>query len=207
MDEGVKVILFDLGNVLVDFDYSPAVQRIARFSDKKPQEILGLIFDSGLTGSFEEGNISPKDFFQKLKKLLGLRLSYEAFVPIWNEVFFLSPKNRLVYSLANNLRLSYQVALLSNVNLLHYEHLKKHFPVFNVFHRVFVSCEMGIIKPKREIYQKTLDELGILPQEVFYTDDRADLIKSAQELGIKAFVFSGVNQLKDDLRSVGVTLS
>jgi len=207
MDEGIKVALFDLGNVLIDFDYRICAQRISHFCSKSPEDIIKLFFASEITASFERGKVSPSDFFSAIKEMLDLRLSYEAFVPIWNEVFFLSAKNRGVFNLVNNLRQYYKVALLSNTNALHYEYLKKHFPVFNVFNKVFVSCELGLVKPDKLIYQKTLEALEAPAGSVFYTDDREDLIKSARELGMKAFIFNGVRQLKADLLSAGLTVN
>ncbi len=206
MDQDIKAVLFDLGNVLVDFDYQISAKRISYFCDKKPEDIVKSFFGSEITAIFEEGKISPLDFFGRVKEMLGLKLSYEAFVPIWNEIFFLSAKNRGVFNLVNNLRQRYRIALISNINILHYEYLKKYFPVFNVFNQTFLSCDLKLIKPDHLIYQKTLEALGVAPQSVFYTDDRPELVKSAQELGMKAFVFNGVKQLKVDLLSTGIIL-
>ena len=204
---GIEVLVFDLGNVLVDFDHTIAAERISRFCDKSPKEIYDLFFASEATVLFEEGKISPQDFYLKVKEMLNLRLNYDSFAPIWNEIFFLSAKNRAVYSLINKLRDSYKTALISNINILHYEYLKKHFPVFNVFHKVFTSFELGAVKPGHEIYKKTLNILGVEPQNVFYTDDRAELIESAKNLGIKSFHFVSIEQLKIDLLNSGVSIN
>ncbi|MCX5701045.1 MAG: HAD family phosphatase [Candidatus Omnitrophica bacterium] len=204
MPEHIKVILFDLGGVLVDFDYTIAAKRIINFCNKTPQEIFKLFFDSNITVLFEEGKITPMDFFIKIKEGLDLRLSYECFVPIWNEIFFLSAKNRAVYSIVNNLKSEYKIAMITNTNILHYEYLKKNFPVFNVFHKVFTSCELGVAKPNSLIYQNALEELGVSAESAFYTDDRLDLVKSAQALGIKAFVFRDAKQLEKDLAMEGI---
>ncbi len=203
----IKAILFDLGNVLVDFDYSIAARRIAHFCGVSHKEIPSILLDSNITSLFEEGKILPEDFFLRLKDLLGLRVSYKVFVPIWNEVFFLSAKNRSVYSLANRLRDKYTIAVLSNINILHYEYLKKHFPIFGIFHAVFASCNMGLVKPDVKIYVKALEALGVSPQEAFYTDDRQELVKGAQALIINSFVFKNAKKLKDDLIGSGVVLS
>ncbi|MDD2927904.1 MAG: HAD family phosphatase [Candidatus Omnitrophica bacterium] len=207
MDEGIKVVLFDLGNVLIDFDYNISAERIARFCDGSPKEIAGFFLNSEITALFEEGKISPVDFFTKVKTRLDLRLSYAAFVPIWDEIFFLSAKNRSVYNLINNLKLRYRVALISNIDVLHYEYLKNHFPVFNVFDRLFLSYELGLVKPNPLIYQKVLATLKVGPENVFYTDDRPELVESAQRLGIKSFVFSGIAQLKNDLFRAEITVN
>lgn len=206
MSKGIKVILFDLGNVLVDFDYNIAAKRIAYFCEKGPKEIGNLLLGSNETHLFEEGKITPEEFFSQVKNILSLNLSYARFVPIWNEVFFLSAKNRSVYSLANNLRNNYRIAVLSNINILHYTYIKEYFPVLSIFHNVFVSCKMGLIKPDLKIYGKTLEALGVAPEEVFYTDDREDLIKSAAGLKMESFIFTDVKKLKSDLMNSGVVL-
>jgi len=205
-DAGIKVILFDLGNVLVDFDFNPAVKRISGFCSKGPDEILRFFFDSGVTDSFEKGKLSPEGFYKQARDALGLKLGYESFVPIWNEVFFFSLKNRATYHIANRLRQNYRIGLLSNTNILHYRYIKERFPVLNVFEKIFLSFEIGSVKPDKIIYQKVIKTLGVLPENIFYTDDRAELINSASCLGIKSFVFTSPRQLIKDLSSLNIVL-
>jgi putative hydrolase of the HAD superfamily len=207
MPEGrIKVFLFDLGNVLVDFDFTPAVSRISHFCDKKPDEILKFFFSSELVPVFEKGGISSREFYKQVKDKLALKLEYESFVHIWNEVFYFSKKNRAVYHLANCLRKKYRLGLLSNTNILHYGYIKNNYPVLNIFERIFLSFEIGALKPDKAIYQKAIKELGVLPENIFYTDDRADLVESASALGIKSFVFTGPGKLIKDLSSLDILL-
>jgi len=195
----IKVVLFDLGRVLVDFDHKRAAERIAFFCKKTSAEIYALFFESPVTIAFETGKIIPQNFYLEVKKMLDLKLSYESFVPIWNDIFFLSPKNRAVFGLVNSLRANYKTVMLSNINTLHYEYLKKNYPVFGVFDRVFLSFELGIIKPDKKIYQQITQELKVLPEEIFYTDDRGELVESAKSLGIKGTVFTNFEQLVKDM--------
>jgi putative hydrolase of the HAD superfamily len=136
--------------------------------------------------------------------MLNLRLSYGEFLPIWNEIFFLTPQNRAVHSLARSLSANYKLAVLSNINSLHFDYVKEKFPVFDAFHRVFTSFEFGMIKPHPLIYGKALAELGVTPEETFYTDDRQELIVEAAKLGIKSFVYKTPEKLKEDLASCGI---
>jgi len=204
---GIEVLIFDLGNVLIDFDHTIAAKRISSFCDKSPQQIFDLFFASDITTIFEEGKIPASDFYLRVKEMLGLRLDYDSFVSIWNDIFFLSAKNRLLYSLINGLKGHYKTALISNINTLHYEYVKERFPVFGVFHKVFTSFEVGAIKPSHLIYKKSLEALGAKPESVFYTDDRVELVESARELGIKGFPFTSVEQLKKDLSASGVNVN
>jgi len=203
----ISTIVFDLGRVLIDFDHNLAAERIKRFTNKSAQEIYELIFSSDITILFEEGKISPQEFFAKMKAMLELNLSYESFVPIWNEIFFWTAQNRAVYGLASSLRQRYKIVVLSNINILHYEYLKQYFPLFSAFNHVFTSFELGCIKPGHEIYKKTLEKLNVSASEVFYTDDRQELVESARQLGINSFCFTGIHQLKSDLTSIGVNIN
>ena len=200
----IKVLLFDLGRVLVDFDHLRSAKRIAAFCSKTPQQIYDLFFESKSTIDFEAGKISPVDFYQQVKQMLDLKLSYASFEPIWNDIFFLSAKNRFVFGLVNNLRVNYKTALLSNINILHYEYLKKNFPVFGVFDKVFLSFRLGLIKPDKEIYNLVIRDLKVDPSEIFYTDDRAELVESAKSLGIRGCVFTNFDQLISNLKSSGI---
>jgi len=201
----IKAVVFDLGGVLVDFDHGIAARRISAFCSKTPQEIFDLFFDSEITGLFEEGKIPPRDFFQRVKEMLGANLDYEGFLPIWNEIFFLTEKNNSVYDLTKVLRKRYRIALLSNINVLHFDYLKSTFPqIFDTFHHIIASYETGFKKPQTQIYKRTFEILGVSPEEIFYTDDRPELIQSAQGLGVSGFVFKNIPQLKADLLSVGI---
>ncbi len=207
IDSKIKAILFDLGNVMVNFNHMLAARRIAKFTDKTPEGIFNLFFDSELTETFEEGKISPQDFFLKVKEALNLKLGYAEFVPIWNEIFFLSETNRAVYKLAKTLGKHYPLAMVSNINILHFEYVRDKFPVFDVFSHIITSYQVGARKPKPLIYQKSIEALGVSADEIFYTDDRAELVESAKGLGIKGMVFKGSEALKKDLESAGVNIN
>jgi len=203
----IKGIIFDLGNVLLDFNHMIAAEKLSGFTDKEGKEIYDLFFDSQQTQLFEEGKISASEFFKGVKGMLNLKIPYEEFVPIWNGIFYFTDKNLQVYNLARSLKCGYRLALLSNINFLHLEHIKKAFPVLDAFHNILASCELGLRKPQPEIYQKAMETLGTHPQETFYTDDRIELIDSAKKLGINAVVFSGIQQLKKDFIAAGVNIT
>jgi putative hydrolase of the HAD superfamily len=201
----MKAIILDLGNVLVDFDHRIAARRIAPYTEKIPQEVYDLFFNSDVTGLFERGEISPEDFFGRVKKVLRANISYQEFLPIWNGIFFLTPKNLAVYHLAQALRKNYCLALLTNINVLHFAYLKEKFPVFDVFDHIIASCDLHRAKPDPLIYRAALDLVGCEAGDVFYADDRPELVAGARRLGINAFVFTDALQLEKDLAGCGVT--
>lgn len=203
----IKAVVFDLGKVLVDFDHSIAAKKIALFCDKSPKEIFDFFFASELAILFEEGKIAPLEFFHRIKEAINLNLNYEEFVPVWNEIFFLTEDNRAVYNLAKNLGDSYKVALLSNINILHFNYLKNNFPIFDPFDNILLSFELKSIKPSPLIYKKALEILCLSAEEVFYADDRPELVQGSRLLGIRGFVFQRAEQLKKDLAVSGVRIN
>ncbi len=200
----IKTILFDLGKVLISFDHSIASKRIAESSDCDEADIYNLFFDSDLTAEFEEGKVSPQEFFLKVKERLGIRLEYNEFLAVWNEIFFVTDDNSRVHSLAISLKSKYSLAMLTNINCLHFNYIKEHYSILPDFSRVFTSFELKLKKPDPAIYKKVIDLLGNKPQEIFYTDDRPELIDVAKSLGMRAFIFKDFLQLKRDLLQAGI---
>jgi putative hydrolase of the HAD superfamily len=199
-----RVILFDLGKVLIDFDHNIAVRRIQHLTRLDQKSIYNLFFDSGITDKFEKGNISSLDFFQEVKQILGISISYEDFIPVWNEIFSPHPHSlEIIDSLKNN----YRLYLVSNINQMHLEYLQRQFSeYFNYFSYIFLSYEMGLRKPDLRIYERIIDYIKLPAKNIIYTDDRLELIEAAQKLGIDAFVFKSIDSLKEELSKRNIQL-
>jgi HAD superfamily hydrolase (TIGR01549 family) len=112
-----------------------------------------------------------------------------------------------VHKIARQLKASLPLALISNIDVLHLDYIKKKFSILELFQSVIASCEVNVAKPHPLIYQKILDALGVDPQNAFYTDDRPELVEAAKRLGIKGFVFRGTQQLYKDLSAAGINLN
>ncbi|MDP1854295.1 MAG: HAD family phosphatase [Candidatus Omnitrophota bacterium] len=203
----IKAILFDLGNVTVNFDHYLAVERIKNFTDKNTGEIYQLFFDSNLTGLFEEGKLTPVEFYRKVKELLSMEIGYEEFVAIWNEIFFLTDDNLKVHNLIKKLKEKFTVVLISNINKLHYDYLIKEYAIFEEFDKHVLSYEVGSRKPGPLIYRKALKEAGAGIKEAIYIDDREDLVKEGKALGIKSICFKNYLALLASLSNLGVGIS
>lgn len=190
-------IIFDLGRVLIDFDHRTAADRASKFSSKTAEEIFELFFDSELTELFEKGKISTEEFFNKIKEILGLNLSFEEFLPIWNDIFYITPINQEVHKIAKGLKGALPTLLLSNINILHFEYLKERFPkVFEGLDKLILSYEVGLRKPDPEIYRLAIRSLNTQPKQILYVEDRLELVLAAENLGIAGLHFNGTESLK-----------
>ena len=198
-----KLILCDLGNVLIQFDHRIAVRKILPYSDKTFDEIYSIFFDSSLTKDFEEGKISPEDFFYSLREVLNFKnLTFDEFIPIWNEIFF---DNEGMLELLQSLQSKYHLHLISNINVLHYDYLVKVFADhFAIFDKIYLSCALGCRKPDPLIYHRAVEECGYSFEDTFYLDDRIDLVQEAQKLGLRSLVFKSVGDFKKELKRSGL---
>jgi len=100
---------------------------------------------------------------------------------------------------------TYMMAALNNESTEINEHRIETFRLHDYFEAFFSSCYLGLRKPGAEIYQKTLKITQWKPSECVMIDDRGLNLEYARELGIHTIQFQRVDQLRDDLRALGVT--
>jgi putative hydrolase of the HAD superfamily len=100
----------------------------------------------------------------------------------------------------------YTLGILSNMPHEFLAWARKSMPVFSLPHMGLFSCEVSLIKPEKEIYQKLLSLLGVTPPELVFFDDNAENIKAAVSLGIRAFLWKDPENARRELLALGVSL-
>jgi len=194
-------IVFDLGNTLIRFDHNISAKKIANLFRLDSKKIYDTFFDSEITRAFEKGEVSSREFYNRAAELLGIKLPYRDFVDIWNDIFW---EDEEMCALARQLKRSYKLFLLSNVNRLHFEYIRKKFDIIKIFDEVILSYLVGAIKPDKEIFEYVVKLAGGDRSKILYIDDRSDLIREAVILGIDSIRFEGVDKLKSDMKEIGV---
>lgn len=198
----IRTIFFDLGDVLVKLDFDRAYRAAAELRGGSPEEVRRLLRESGLTGPYERGEIGSEEFHARCETLLELGLGFEAFARLWGDMF--SRDELVAAELVESLGRRYQMAILSNTNELHYEWIKREYPLLGLFPRAVLSYEVGAMKPSAAIYEKAFEMTGSRPEECFFTDDRAENIEGARAVGMRAELFRGQRELERALRAAGV---
>jgi len=198
----IRVVMFDLGNVLICFDHMIAARKIEKYSDKDASRIYELFFSSPVTEQFDRGLIDEEGFFKEVTALLNLDgLSRDEFYNIWNSIFW---ENQGVRELIKEIKEKYEKFLIiSNVNKPHFEYIADKFPVITEADGIILSYEAGVLKPDSRIYNAAVENAGCSPPEIFYTDDREDLIDAAQKLGFQSRIFQGISDIKNYLFTSG----
>ncbi|OGP60390.1 MAG: hypothetical protein A2162_13130 [Deltaproteobacteria bacterium RBG_13_52_11b] len=201
----IEVILFDLGNVILPFDHHQLGEKLLQFSLKKetedPKKIFAYLFDlhTGAVNLYETGKMSSLEFFQSLKDFFHLKISFDEFTTIWNDIF---TENEDVSDIIRSLKGKRKLGLVSNTNALHFDSIASRFTVVRSFDRWILSHEVGFKKPAPEIYQRAIEWASVEPPNILFIDDIERNVEAAVSLGIQGMQFVSAEKLKEELNRI-----
>src|SRR5262245_33638610 len=175
------VVIFDLGKVLVDFDYSIAARRIAARGEMPIDEILFFIAQSPLLVRLETGLISSERFFKEICAATGFAGDMTEFSDFFSDIFVsIEPMVQLHARLRQRGMPTY---IFSNTNDLAVTHIRRNFPFFSNFDGYILSYEQGSMKPDAKIYEVAERQSGRHGGEILYLDDRPENIAAGAARG------------------------
>jgi putative hydrolase of the HAD superfamily len=203
-----KVIVFDLGKVIFDYDLDIAARALCSHSSKVSSFNSVVDFmtkNEKVLSDYEKGFISSTEFYDSIVGLLGLKnISFEKFSYIFNNIF---TPNEDIIDFIQLLSQKYELAILSNTNQLHFDYLyNKYKEAFLCFKNMHLSYLMNARKPEKEIYEQVISLHNTSAENIFFTDDNDENVYSAMICGIKAFSFKNISKLKQDLMSFGIEI-
>jgi|SRR5262249_8026634 len=198
----IKTVIFDLGRVLVPFDFSRGYRAMSEFCSYAPEDIPRRIGSTDLVRRFECGQVPPEQFVEQLCRVLDLRLDYARFCEIWSSIFL--PDPLVPENLLEGLRQRYRLLLLSNTNAIHFKMIRENYPLLRHFDDFVLSYEVGAMKPSPRIYEEAIARAQCAPEECFFTDDIAEYVTGARDAGMDAVQFQSSAQLESELRERGI---
>lgn len=200
----LKTIIFDMGNVIIPFDFRRGYAALEQRSGIPVSEITERIRNSGLVPELESGRMEPRPFVEAMNQTLDAGLSYDDFCDIWSSIFL--PHTLIPEELVLRLRENHRLMVLSNTNAIHFEMVWQSYPILRHFDRLILSHEVKALKPEPAIYAAALAEAQADPAECFFTDDVAAYVEGARLAGMQAEQFLGHDKLLSDLRARGVSV-
>lgn len=180
------IVVFDLGKVLVDFDYSIAVLRIAGRSRLTPSGVEHFFFHSPLLVDYESGRLTRHEFFDQARQATGFSGQLQEFAEFFADIFTeIAPMIELHAELR---RRGFKTFIFSNTNDLAVEHIHRNFPFFRNFDGYIYSYEVGAMKPESKIYESLEKLTGRQGQEIIYLDDRPENVAAGATRGWRAIL-------------------
>ena len=183
-----KNYILDLGGVLVDIDLGNLSAGLEQAGCTRAYQQAHKETLTRWATDYERGLLSTQQLLDNMKPLCHPHTTREELLRIFNSVIRTTTRERL--ELVKRLATGSRVFLLSNTNEAHWQYIHDHvFPACGftpeeLFERIFLSYEMGVIKPDLRIYQMVIEATGIEPAETLFLDDNKDNLQAASILGI-----------------------
>src|SRR5665213_438718 len=169
-------IVFDLGKVLVDFDYSIAARKVAARSTKQVPDLQHFLGSSPILQRYESGQLTRQQFFDEMRQTTGFTATLEEFSADFADIFVpIAPMIGLHEELRQRGFLTY---IFSNTNDMAIEHVRHNFPFFKHFDGYIFSYEVKSMKPQPKIYEAAETMTGRRGADMIYIDDRAENIEA-----------------------------
>lgn len=198
MQKKYSVIVFDLGNVLLPFDYNIMLDKLNKIEKNLGQKFLKYYMENyNIHRAFERGELPEKDFLETMVSNLNYKINKKTFCIYYSSVF---KENKNVISLLPELKKNYMLVLLSNTNPIHREYSWKNFDFLKYFDKQILSYKVKALKPEKKIY-KTVENFTKKPSvEHLFIDDIKEYTEGAKKMGWDSVHFTTYKNLIKELK-------
>ena len=181
-----KAVVFDIGHVLLDFDYRIAIGRLAEHCALNTEQLRHLLDQSPLLHRYECGHLSDQQFFAEFQAAAAFQGDLAAFAALFGDIF--RPIEPMVLLHAELRARGVPTFIFSNTNHLQFGHIRRHFPFFDQFNGYVLSFEHRAMKPDARLYAVVERTTGCAGSELFYLDDRPENVEAARARGWQALL-------------------
>lgn len=187
MKERIRNIVFDMGNVLLDFDPQRVVERYC--ADEAEQAlILRELFQAPEWLMADRGVIRDRDRYALLRDRVAPEHREALKNCCYHWDFCMDPLPGARSFVEDCRRAGYRTYILSNASDLFFTYFNNFSPLSD-FDGAVISCQELLLKPEREIYLRLLERYDLRPEECFFIDDRSENVEAARAVGMEGHVF------------------
>ena len=202
MKRKYSVIVFDLGNVLIPFDYMIAFNKLEKIETGLGQRFLDQYKENyDFHRKFESGLVSEEEFLSKLSGFINNKVERETLIDAYSNIFKV---NKDVAALLPELKKKYRLVLLSNTNIVHQKYAWSKYGFIKHFEKLILSHEVGACKPEEKIYRAVEEYTQQHSDEHIFIDDIFEYAEAAKNLGWDAIQFKNYDQLLLEIKARGI---
>ncbi len=190
-ENSYNAIIFDLGGVIINLDYHRTANAFIDLGLKNFNEIYSKAQQTHLFDDFEKGILPPENFRAELMKYLPSETTDEQIDKAWNAMLLDIPPERVEF--LRQLGRHFRIFLLSNTNVIHVKSFTEmaagkfgEGKFESTFEKYYYSCNMGLRKPDREIFEAVLKENQLLREQTLFVDDSIQHVSGARQIGLPA---------------------
>lgn len=191
----MKNLVFDMGNVLIEWNSEKILQAIT--DDRKLQNLLRKeVFETGLWVQTDEGVKTREEMIEIVTTKIGeeyrneitqLSRYWYKYVDVYTKV------QDIIIELSKN---RYNIYILSNTAYTFYDLVKEgYLPAASIAKGIVLSFEEKVLKPNEKIYNILLERYNLDPHDTMFFDDLSENIWGAARCGINGFVVENEREL------------
>ncbi len=204
--QAIKNVIFDLGGVLVDLEWQNTYDEFARIIKPEYKDAVNWDTLPEVVVGMETGTWGKNKFKKNMLAQCKPGVSASQMIDAWCAMILEFRAIRV--KMLQDLSQKYKLFLLSNTNVYHVSYFEKefknrfHFPISDLFEKVYYSNEIGFRKPDAQAFEHVLNDAGIVAAETVMVDDRLDNCLAAEALGMKSIVVpekTGLEAIVDQL--------
>lgn len=194
----IKCAIFDIGGVVIDFDWEKRIEYLVSLSKKKKVEYKEV--ENLLLGKLELGLINLDTFQKEIANLLGIKKKEVKWVEYYKQTASVDPET---IELVEGVHEGCKTAFLSNIDASHYLEAKNLFD-FELFDYKFASCYIHLRKPDPEIFRYALKKMKLKPKDAIFIDNQIENVVSARSIGIRSILFKDARTLCMELAKLNL---
>lgn len=197
----VDAVVFDLGGVLVKLEGLPNFMSLLA-PNLAPEAFHQLWLHSAAVRAHEGGKMDVVAFLDAFQKEVGTKLPQDSLLKAFYG-FITEPYDAAI-PLLKKLRGRIPVAMLSNTSAAHWTDINTRYPEIAKEMQLFLSYEMGLLKPDLACFQFVVDSLGYQAENIIFFDDNPTNVAAAKKIGLSAYRVNGAAEAALLLESLGV---
>jgi len=175
----IEAVIFDLGRVIVDIDFSRSLFRLFRDFEQPSEDIIQQLMEDDLIKRYNTGQIRPQQFYEAVKQKFDLDIDFTEFKDLWCDIFAPMPgMEGLIRKLDGRVKLG----LFSNTDPLHWQYICDTNPIMEIFVQPTLSFEIGMQKPAAESYRHAARNVDTPVGNCFYIDDLQENVEAVRKL-------------------------
>ena len=198
----IKNIVFDVGNVLVTYDWQSYLDSF-HFPEEEKEAFVRRMFQHPVWNERDRGSLPDEEYLNEFLRLLpeyqdDVRRVFE------NIRDTISMRDYSASWTAYLKDRGYKLYILSNYSERVLGETRDKMPFLDNMDGIVFSCFVHYIKPEHEIYEYLLNKYDLVPQECVFLDDNAENVEGARKAGMHAIHFKSFKQGAAELEKLGV---
>jgi FMN phosphatase YigB (HAD superfamily) len=196
-------LLFDLGRVVLDIDFSKVVASWAGHAGCEPARLVGRLSPDEAWKRHERGEISDAAFFEGLRASLGIDITDIQFLEGWNAIF--AGEMPGIGAMLARAGTRLPLYAFSNTNGAHVEHFSRAYAdLLGHFREIYLSSAIGLRKPEAAAYDHVVNAIGVPASRILFFDDSAENIAGARARGLSAVHVRSPDDIATALAALGI---